>query len=70
MISDERMETFLDKAIAIAPDHTTLIEYKGKMYERTDRPEKAAKIFAGLHKAIRRASTTHATTDSTSTTRP
>ena len=49
--NEKRMETFLDKAIAMRPDHTTLIEYKGKMYERTDRPEKAAKIFAGLHKA-------------------
>lgn len=49
--NDKRLEEFLDKAIAVRPDHTTLIEYKGKMYERTDRPENAARIFAGLRKA-------------------
>lgn len=47
----KKMEGFLDKAIALRPDHATLIEYKGKMYENTGRPEKAANIYAGLRAA-------------------
>lgn len=48
--NDTRMEAFLDKALALRPDHNTLIEYKGRLYERTGRPDKAANIFAGLRK--------------------
>lgn len=46
--NDEKMEPMLDAALRTQPSHKTLLEYKGKLLERSGRYGEAAEIFGRL----------------------
>ena len=46
--NDDEMEPMLQKALTLQPNHKGLLEYQGKMYERMNRYEDAAKSYAKL----------------------
>lgn len=46
--NDTEMEPMLQKALAIQPNHKGLLEYQGKMYERMNRYEEAARSYSQL----------------------
>lgn len=46
--NDAEMEPMLHKALALQPNHKGLLEYQGKMYERMNRYEDAARSYSKL----------------------
>lgn len=46
--NDREMEQMLQKALALQPNHKGLLEYQGKMYERMNRYEDAARSYSQL----------------------
>lgn len=46
--NDAEMEPMLHKALALQPNHKGLLEYQGKMYERMNRYEDAARSYSRL----------------------
>lgn len=47
--NDNEMEPMLEKALSLQSNHPGLLEYQGKMYERMNRYEDAARSFAKLY---------------------
>lgn len=46
--NDTEMEPMLERALALQPNHRGLLEYQGKLYERTRRYDDAAASFAKI----------------------
>lgn len=46
--NDTEMEPMLQKALSLQPNHKGLLEYQGKMYERMNRYEDAARTYSKL----------------------
>lgn len=46
--NDAEMEPMLQKALSLQPNHKGLLEYQGKMYERMNRYEDAARSYSRL----------------------